>query len=161
MKYQMTKNLIIIFVISIFIFSCGKKKEEVVYQKSNVPPKENIENNYGIDSVDDENTPEIKKSDNDFEELKSNEAAGKIGANAIVSGYVADVVVREKVAYLNFDNKYPKNTFTAVIFKEKFADFGDLKIYKNKNVEVTGKINEYRGKAQIILNNKNQIKVIN
>jgi DNA/RNA endonuclease YhcR with UshA esterase domain len=78
-----------------------------------------------------------------------------------VTGYVADVVIRDKVAYLNFDGKYPKNTFTAVIFPEKYELFGDLKSYKNKTVEVKGKIGTYSGKPQIILNNKNQIRVIN
>ena len=76
-----------------------------------------------------------------------------------MKGYVTDVVIREKVAYLNFDKKYPKNSFSAVIFSEKFSEVGDLNIYKNKNVEVKGIISTYKGKSQIIISSKNQIKL--
>ena len=64
------------------------------------------------------------------------------------------------MAFLNFDKRYPDNPFTAVVFANKFADFGDLTVYKNKTVEVKGKIKEYRGKPEIIMNSTSQIKII-
>ena len=72
---------------------------------------------------------------------------------------MADVSVREKVAYLNFDAKYPNNTFTGVVFSSKFEVFGDLNRFKNKTVELKGVISTYNNKAQIILNSPMQLKI--
>lgn len=92
--------------------------------------------------------------------IKPVEAQANIGNHVTVYGLVADVVIRDKVSYLNFDFKYPKNTFTAVIFASDYNKFEDLKSYKNDYVEVKGTVMEYRGKPQIILNSPDQIKVI-
>ena len=154
---------------------CGKKKEDVTVTKTDESSKQNTGKVFdsikekvesgkddGEESkpLPDENTGGGNKSSQEYLNLKASETAAKVGSKAAVTGYVADVVIREKVAYLNFDGKYPKNTFTAVIFPDKFELFGDLMSYKNKTVEVKGKIGQYSGKPQIILNNKNQIRVI-
>lgn len=155
----MRKTLIYFFFIAfVFLTACGNKKEEVkVFRNSGA-------DNTGDSSVQVE-TQKQSGADSlsaagNVLNIASGEAAGHIGGNAIVKGYVADVVVREKVAYLNFDKKYPKNTFTAVIFESKFSEVGDLSIYKNQNVEIEGIITEYKGKPQIIVSNKNQIRIV-
>ena len=164
------KHLIILLFSFVLLTGCGQKKEEVKITKTDEPKKEAVEEKKI--TAETENTEETetkeetvskpdKKTSAQYVNLKSYETAGNKGSNAVVTGYVADVVVREKVAYLNFDNKYPKNTFTAVIFPDKFEVFGDLMDYKNKTVEVKGKIGEFNGKPQIILNNKSQLKIIN
>ncbi len=164
------KPLFIILFTFVLITACGQKKEEVKITKTEEPKKEAVEEKKI--TAETESTEEVETKEEPVSEpqknisqqyitLKSSETAGNKGSYAVVTGYVADVVVREKVAYLNFDNKYPKNTFTAVIFPDKFEVFGDLMDYKNKTVEVKGKIGEYNGKPQIILNNKNQLRVIN
>ncbi len=164
------KHLFIILFSFVLLASCGQKKEEVKITKTEEPKKEVVEEKKittETESTDDTETKEEpvtkpqKNTSQQYITLKSSETAGNKGSNAVVTGYVADVVVREKVAYLNFDNKYPKNTFTAVIFPDKFEVFGDLMDYKNKTVEVKGKIGEFNGKPQIILNNKSQLKIIN
>jgi hypothetical protein len=167
----MKRILILLFSFSL-ITGCGQKKEEVRVNKTEEPKKENLTEQKETskeetkekseDETTEENNTSIgRKNTTQTVNIKSSEAASKIGSSAVVTGYVADVTVREKVAYLNFDGKYPKNTFTAVVFADKFDYFGDLMIYKNKTVEVKGKIGQYSGKPQIILNNKSQIKVIN
>jgi DNA/RNA endonuclease YhcR with UshA esterase domain len=168
------KRLIIVLLALLFVTGCGVKKEEVKVTKTDETVKqstgkvtdsirEKTEQNKEEESssTQEENRGSGKKNPQEYVNLKPSEAASKIGSNALVTGYVADVVIREKVAYLNFDGKYPKNTFTAVIFPEKFEVFGDLMSYRNKTVEVKGKIGTYGGKPQIILNNKNQIRIIN
>lgn len=85
------------------------------------------------------------------------EARNYNGKVVTVKGFVADVYQSEKVAYLNFVEKYPDNPFTAVIFARKFPDFPDIAKYKNKNVAVTGTVSFYKGKPQIICNSPNQI----
>jgi hypothetical protein len=91
--------------------------------------------------------------------LKSKQASKYIGKNAVITGYIADVFKNEKVAYLNFDAKFPKNSCAAVIFKGDFSKFGDLNRFKNKNIQVDGIISEYNGKPQIILKSTSQVKI--
>jgi DNA/RNA endonuclease YhcR with UshA esterase domain len=168
------KRLIIVLLALLFITGCGVKKEEVKVTKTDETVKQNsgkitdsikmkteLSKEEESSATQEENRGSGKKNPQEYVNLKPSETSSKIGSNALVTGYVADVVIREKVAYLNFDGKYPKNTFTAVIFPEKYELFGDLMSYKNKTVEVKGKIGTYSGKPQIILNNKNQIRVIN
>jgi len=168
------KRLLVLLLSLGFVMSCGKRKEEVSVTKTDVAVKQNVKTDTVKERVENskeedgennntsvENRSSGNKNSREYLNLKTSETASKIGSNSVVTGYVADVVIREKVAYLNFDGKYPKNTFTAVIFPDKFEVFGDLMIYKNKTVEVKGKIGQYRGKPQIILNNKNQLRVIN
>jgi hypothetical protein len=167
------KRLIILLLALGFVMGCGKKKEEVTVRKTDESVKENtvkvsdtIKDKAGKEEEDesksppDENRGSGKRNTQEYLNLKTSETASKVGSMAVVTGYVADVVIREKVAYLNFDGGYPKNTFTAVIFPDKYELFGDLMSYKNKTVEVKGKIGQYGGKPQIILNNKNQIRVM-
>ena len=148
------------FIYSIFIFfisfaSCGRKQEEVkIYKNSAKDSTGNVS----------EQTDSLNKNTSSAGEnvikITSSDANNHINVNAVVKGYVADVVIREKVAYLNFDKKYPKNTFSAVIFESIFSEVGDLSIYKNQNVEVKGVITEYKGKPQIIVSSKNQISLV-
>jgi DNA/RNA endonuclease YhcR with UshA esterase domain len=89
-------------------------------------------------------------------ELKSS-----VGKKVIVKAYIADVVVREKVAYLNFDKKYPNNTGSVTIFAGDFDKFSDLEKYRNKKIEVSGTVSEYKNKPQVIIKSENQIKISN
>ena len=93
--------------------------------------------------------------------IQSSEAKANIDQRVILKGYVADVAVREKVAYLNLDKKYPNNTCSITIFEIDFDKFGDFGKYKNKNIEVTGRVTEYKGKPQIIIKSPTQIKIVN
>ncbi len=152
----MKKVFLIKFLLFVLLFSsCGKKQENIIFHR-----------NSAIDSTGNvsgqkEYTQKETFSENDNQlKISPEEAKNNIGTNAIVKGYVADVVIREKVAYLNFDKKYPKNTFTAVIFADKFDELEDLNIYKNQNVEVKGVISEYKEKPQIIISSKNQINIV-
>lgn len=91
------------------------------------------------------------------------EAKDHIGQNGTVCGRVADtryLATGSRPTFLNFDKRYPNHTFTAVIFGENRAKFGTAeKDYRDKDVCVTGKIREYRGKPEIILTDPAQLKV--
>ena len=145
---------VIILVFILLLPGCSKKKEEVIIKKLD---------NQKIDSTVTENKkPEIPESSVKQERkvITPKEVISFLNKNVVVSGYVADVVIREKVSYLNFDKKYPKNPFSAVIFSEKFKSFGDINRFKNKKIEVEGVITTYKDKPQIILNSPEQIKII-
>ena len=91
------------------------------------------------------------------------EAAKHIGEFYTVTGRVASTFASKKVTFLNFGENW-REDFTAVIFKSNLRLFKDKAIdpvvfYKNKQVEVTGKIKFYNG-PEIIINHPSQIKVI-
>jgi DNA/RNA endonuclease YhcR with UshA esterase domain len=88
------------------------------------------------------------------------EAEKHISETLVVTGKVAQVTIREKLVYLNLDKPFPNSPFTAVIFARATNQFGDLSQLKGKDVELKGKIEEYKDKPQIILNSTNQLKVI-
>ena len=66
-----------------------------------------------------------------------------------------------KVCFLNFSQNW-KTDFTAVIFASDFPKFPPNPeiYYKGKRVRVTGRVQEYQGKAEIILRAARQIVLV-
>lgn len=131
----------------IVLFSCNKNdavKIENVLDKKDSPEASS-------------NKPDSLK---EIKRITTSEAGVNIGKEVIIAGVVAQVTKRNKVSYLNFDNKYPKHTFTGVVFAGDYNKFDDLNVYEGKNVELTGTITEYNGKPQMILSSPEQIKII-
>ncbi|MDQ3019658.1 MAG: hypothetical protein M3R36_03675 [Bacteroidota bacterium] len=124
------------------------KKNEVIEQNNNRTTEE--------EKTDDDKSGERLSK----QIITSKEVKQHIGDSITIKGFVADVFMTDKVAYLNFENKFPKNVFACAVFSSKFEEFGDLSKYKNKNVEVTGKISTYKNKPQVILESNSQIKII-
>ena len=92
--------------------------------------------------------------------IQASEAKGHIGTNAVVAGKIVEVNKAEKVVHLNFEKPFPKQPFAVVVFANKTNLFPDLDQFKGKSVEVSGKIIEYRGRPEIILESTNQLKVV-
>lgn len=89
------------------------------------------------------------------------DAASHYGKYMTVEGTIVSGKCLPKVCFLNFDQNY-KTTFTAVIFTSDLSKFPanpDL-FYRNKKVQVTGTIKEYKGKPEIILKEADQIKIV-
>jgi hypothetical protein len=154
------KKVILIFQFCfILIFSgCSKSPpaDEITVKKNQVenPKRTKIEE-------DEDSHVKIPAGKNsELQTITSEEVKMHIGDSVCIKGYVADVYLSDKVAYLNFENKFPKNLFACTIFSGKFGEFGDLSKYKDRNVEVTGRITTYKSKPQVILETKNQIKII-
>jgi micrococcal nuclease len=82
------------------------------------------------------------------------DAKNHLNEDAIVQGYVASASKSTSdTVFLNFDKAYPGNCFTAVIFKSALGKFSSPKsLYDKKTVRIKGKITEYQGKPEIILN---------
>ncbi len=79
----------------------------------------------------------------------------------IVKGVVTQVSTpKSGVVYLNMDGKYPDNKLTAVILKRDTENFSDVKSFDGKKVEITGKLQEYKGRLEIILKTPEQIKLV-
>lgn len=148
-----TLNLIFaIFVLSSF-YGCNKedKPDEIGIKKKDA--SENKVSETGNFTSD-------KNTDSGLLTITSNEVKQHIGDSLRIKGMPADIFLSDKVAYLNFEDKFPKNPFSCVIFESRFSEFGDLSRFKNKNVIVTGKVTTYKNKPQVILNSKDQIKII-
>lgn len=168
-------NFLIILFLTVIIFSCGKdKKPEFVdddtgskstetksEQKQDI--KDNSVKNDTIGKTNSNNTGNTNNRSREFEiekpvaVISPLEAGDYIGKTVTVKGFVADVYQSEKVAYLNFVEKFPNNPFTAVIFASRFDDFPEIIKFKNKDIEVTGRVSMFKEKPQIICNTPKQI----
>jgi DNA/RNA endonuclease YhcR with UshA esterase domain len=88
------------------------------------------------------------------------EASLYAGESVAVKGIIANVFQSNKGnIFLNFGSPYPNQTLYAVIFGKDAAKFGNVKAYEGKTVIVTGVVQSYKGKAEIILKDPGQIKL--
>jgi hypothetical protein len=91
--------------------------------------------------------------------ISTNQAKDFVGELKFVKGFVAEISTASKsgITYINFENKFPNNIFSAVIFKD-FKDVFDLAaLNKCKSIVIYGKIEMYKDKPQIVLKEASQI----
>ena len=94
--------------------------------------------------------------------LNAKQAKNHIGDTATVCGVVASTKYaassRRSPTFLNLDLPYPRHIFTIVIWGTDRAKFGTPEVtYSGKRVCVSGTIQEYRGKPEIIATSPDQI----
>ena len=91
------------------------------------------------------------------------DALNHIGRQKIVRFFVKKSYDSGKAVFLNSKNNYEDDdNFTVVIFdadRKKFPP-EPAEFYSGKTVDVTGKIKEYNGRAEIILEDSSQIKIV-
>ncbi|MBR9678307.1 MAG: hypothetical protein GOU97_03395 [Nanoarchaeota archaeon] len=88
------------------------------------------------------------------------DAKNYVGEEKIVEGKVVDgYKSKTSTVFLNFGKPYPNQCFTAVIFSTDLINFprDPQYYYEGKIVRVSGKIEEYEGRFEIILENSSQI----
>lgn len=94
--------------------------------------------------------------------VSASEAAGHAGETDTVCGTVASVYYasrsRARPTFLDFGARYPNESFTAVIFDDERPAFGQLSDLPGRKVCVTGPVQLYRGKPEIILHDPSQMK---
>ena len=88
------------------------------------------------------------------------EANQFIGTTNTLRGRVAQVTLRPTLTFLNLDQPYPDMSVSGVIFASRTNRFGDLEQLKGRMVLITGKITEYNGRPQIVIENTNQLEVL-
>jgi hypothetical protein len=70
--------------------------------------------------------------------------------------YEADA--KSQPTLLDLGKPYPNATFTAVVYGDNRAKFGDPETsLHSKRICVTGKINDYQGKPEIVLTDPRQL----
>ncbi|HPB60104.1 MAG TPA: OB-fold nucleic acid binding domain-containing protein [Candidatus Saccharicenans sp.] len=94
-------------------------------------------------------------------EISWEEAANYYGQTVWVRGRVVAANNTGKVCFLNFHRNW-KRYFTVVIFASSFSRFPEPpeKLYLNKEIRVYGRIKEYQGKPEIIVESPDQIEII-
>jgi micrococcal nuclease len=94
--------------------------------------------------------------------IPSAQAKDHVGETGTVCGRVVDARYLEEgshVTFLNFDRPFPNHTFTAFIPADSRSKFdAPEKSLKDKDVCVTGKIQDYHGKPEIIVTGPEQLK---
>ena len=89
------------------------------------------------------------------------EAEKFYGREVTVAGKVIETRNTGKVCFLNFHQDW-KRTFTAVIFARNFGRFPSPPeiLYLGHEVQVTGRVREYRHKPQIVVKAPSQIHIM-
>lgn len=152
------KFVIPVFIASFLISGCNKENQQGEISLKKTESTERSETYSG--SSKGNSSESVSTESTSLKKISSKEIKQFIGDSLNVTGYVAEVYLSDKVAYLNMENKFPKNIFSCAIFSAKLYEFGDLSRFKGKNIEVTGRVITFKNKIQIILNSKEQIKII-
>jgi len=88
------------------------------------------------------------------------EAKKHIGDEVCITGKVLKVgrSPRSGTQFLNFCDDYRSCPFTVVVFAKDLAHVGDVTALEGKEIKLYGKVREYKGQAEIILNDERQLK---
>jgi len=104
---------------------------------------------------------EASSQTNALPEILVTDATNHMSQLVVVRDVVVQVALRQTLALLNLNQKYPKSPLTCVIRADHTNKFPDLETYLGQRVEVSGRITEYQGRPQIILTSTNQIRILN
>jgi DNA/RNA endonuclease YhcR with UshA esterase domain len=87
------------------------------------------------------------------------QAGDHIGKKVCISGKVLKVTQSESGSYfIDFCEDYRKCPFTVVVFRSNLKNIGDVTALAGKDIEISGKIEEWRGRAEIILKDAAQLR---
>ena len=88
--------------------------------------------------------------------ITPDQAAKYVGKEVIVQGKITQIAL---TTHINFGGLYPNHVFTATIFKAKQTQFPGVRDYEGKVVQVQGVVHLYRGKPEIVLEERAQIRL--
>lgn len=96
------------------------------------------------------------------ETITPKEAAYYVGDSTTVAGVVSQVSTsRGGTIFINFGGRYPNHKFYAVLFRSNAGAFSGVRSLEGRTVAITGTIELYKGKPQIILRSPSQIDILN
>lgn len=86
------------------------------------------------------------------------EVGDHVGEKVCVSGKVLRVSFSQNgTAFLGFCTNYKTCPFTAVVFASDLQDVGDVRALEGRNVEITGKLKDYKGQPEIVVRDRRQL----
>lgn len=87
------------------------------------------------------------------------EAPQHLGETRCVAGKVVNIGESKSGSlYLNFCENYKKCAFSVVVFPANLKDVGDVRQLKEKDIEIHGKITQWRGRTEMVLRDVKQLK---
>lgn len=86
-------------------------------------------------------------------------ASAHIGETITVEGFVSEVHISERATFIDLGGRYPNEEFTGVIFTDDAGAFSDVSAYEGKTVDITGTVQMYHGRPEIILRSPSQIRI--
>jgi DNA/RNA endonuclease YhcR with UshA esterase domain len=83
-----------------------------------------------------------------------------VGQPVTVEAAITDVHVAAKsgATFIDMGGEFPDNNFVAVIFPDDAAKFPNASALEGKTVTITGTVQMYQGKPEIILKSASQLK---
>lgn len=102
-------------------------------------------------------TQYVENPKNSSSFIQTSQASNYIGEYKTVCGRVAQIKEFSRGIYLNFDNYYPSQNLTAIIWSNDIYNFGDVDRYVGSDICISGKIKSYRGTPQIELSSLEQV----
>ncbi len=96
--------------------------------------------------------------------ITTREAKNHVGEKATVCGRVVGIHFvssgKGQPTFVHFDDQYPNQVFTLVIWGSDRPKFGRPEdLYRNKDLCVTGKITSYLEVPEIVASNPNQVQI--
>jgi hypothetical protein len=85
-------------------------------------------------------------------------AKDKVGSNACVTGKVLHIGRgKSGTTFLDFCEDYKNCPFVVVVFARDLKDVGDVSQLEGKLIEISGKVEDYNGRAEIVLKDIKQL----
>jgi DNA/RNA endonuclease YhcR with UshA esterase domain len=93
--------------------------------------------------------------------ISASAAASHAGQAVTVEGQVSEVHTARsgKETFIDIGGAYPNQAFTAVIFQPSMAAVGDVGGLAGKTVDVSGTVQTFQGKPEVIVTSRAQIRV--
>ena len=94
--------------------------------------------------------------------LAAADAKNHVGADAVVTGTVTGVHLSAAgTLFLDFGAAYPNQDFTAVIFARDRSRFPAAGRMSGRLVQVTGRIDRFHSRPEMILRRPGQLRILN
>ena len=89
------------------------------------------------------------------------EAPKHRGETVPIEGTVSEVHIdrRSGVPFIDMGGRFPNEACTGVIFKDDASTFPGVDSLPGKVVDINGRVKDYKGRCEIILNDPAQIKI--
>ena len=90
------------------------------------------------------------------------EAANNIGKNVTVCSRIVSIRATSTITQISLEEKFPNCPLTIIVFAKSYPNFKTSleTLLKGKNICIKGVITEYKGKAQIVVEESQQIIIL-
>lgn len=93
------------------------------------------------------------------ETIAATDAKARGGQTVTIEGTVSDIHIgRSGAAFIDIGGRFPDNPLTAVIFVDDLGKFPGVKALAGKPVSISGPVQLYQGKPEIILKSAEQLR---